>query len=110
MTVSLPVLKKIPFDKRITRGEDIDFLLNLRISGITFYLDRQLSIKHLPPKSSRPAWKKVREDALRFLYERKKVMDHPALSIEKLEPYPAVFLGSDLEELWLWAACQENAL
>lgn len=98
MTVALEVLKSVPFDPRITRGEDIDFLLNMRIGGISFYLDRELSIKHLPPPSSRPAWKKVREDAVRFLYERKKVMDHPALSLEELQPYPGAFLGDDLEE------------
>ena len=99
MAVSLPVLKRVPFDPRITRGEDIDFLLNLRIQGIVFYLDRELAIRHLPPEySSRPAWKKVREDALRFLYDRKKVRDHPVLSLEELMPYPGEFLGPDLDE------------
>ena len=98
MTVSLSVLKRVPFDPRITRGEDIDFLLNMRTVGITMYLDRQLAIKHLPPPSSRPAWKKVREDAHRFLYERKKVSDHPEINIDELMPYPGEFLGKDLEE------------
>ena len=51
-----------------------------------------------PPPSPRSAWKKVREDAVRFLYERKKVMDHPVLSLETLKPYPGAFLGEDLEE------------
>lgn len=98
MTVSLSVLKSVPFDPRITRGEDIDFLLNMRTVGISMYLDRELAIKHLPPHSSRPAWKKVREDALRFLYERKKVFDHPEIRIEEFMPYPGEFLGQDLEE------------
>ena len=98
MAVSLEVLKKVPFDPRITRGEDIDFLLNLRIQGITFYLDRKLAIKHLPPDSTQKAWKKVREDAIRFLYERKKVRDHAELMLEELQPYPGMFLGDDLEE------------
>jgi len=98
MVVALPVLKEVPFDPRITRGEDIDFLLNMRISGTTMYLDRELTIKHLPPPSSRPAWKKVREDAVRFLYERKKLKDHPELALETLMPYPGEFLGEDLEE------------
>jgi len=98
MTVCLRVLKQVPFDPRITRGEDIDFLLNLRIYGITFYLDRTLAIKHLPPSSPQPAWKKLREDALRFLYERKKLNDHPQLNLNELQPYPGMFLGDDLEE------------
>jgi hypothetical protein len=98
MTLSLEALKKVPFDPRITRGEDMDFLLNLRINGIKFYLDRELSIKHLPPSSSQPDWKKLREDALRFFYERKKLNDHNELSREELQPYPGLFLGNDLEE------------
>ena len=98
MTLSLDAVKQVPFDPRITRGEDIDFLLNLRIHGITFYLDRELSIKHLPPGSTQPAWKKFREDVLRFLYERKKVTDHPELKLTDLQPYPGEFLGEDLED------------
>jgi hypothetical protein len=98
MTVSLKALKQIPFDPRITRGEDIDFLLNACIHGVTFYLDRQLAITHLPPESEQKEWKKVREDAIRFLYERKKVRDHPQLTLQELQPYPGMFLGADLEE------------
>ncbi len=98
MALALEALKKVPFDPRITRGEDMDFLFNLRINGIKFYLDRELSIKHLPPSSSQPAWKKLREDALRFLYERKKLEDHRELSRRELQPYPGLFLGDDLEQ------------
>ena len=98
MTVALPILKRIPFDPKITRGEDIDFLINMRISGIPMYLDRDLAITHLPPPSSRPAWKKMREDAIRFLYERKKIMDHPVLEPDDFQPYPGAFLKDDLEK------------
>ena len=98
MILTLSTLMKVPFDPRITRGEDIDFLLNLRVNGITFFLDRELSVKHLPPVTKRPAWKGVREDAMRFMYERKKVIDHLELSLEDLKPYPGIFLGPDLVE------------
>ena len=97
MTLTLDALMQVPFDPRITRGEDIDFLLNLRIHGFPFYLDRELAITHLPPASSQPAWKKLREDALRFLYERKKVQDHEELKLKDLQPYPGTFLDDDLE-------------
>ncbi len=98
MTLSQPIIKRVPFDPRITRGEDIDFLINLLINEITFFLDRELSIKHLPPDSARPAWKGIREDAFRFLYEQKKIRDHPHIELDRLQPYPGLFLGSDLEE------------
>jgi len=101
MTVHRDILMKVPFDPLITRGEDIDFLINLRINRITFWLDRELYIKHLPPKSSQLDWKRLRQDIKRFLYERKKVIDHggmKSVSQEELMPYPGTFLGSDLEE------------
>jgi len=101
MTVHRDILMKVPFDPLITRGEDIDFLINLRINRITFWLDRELYIKHLPPKSSQLDWKRLREDIKRFLYERKKVIDHGGIegvSQEELMPYPGTFLGPDLEE------------
>jgi hypothetical protein len=98
MTLSLKTLKQIPFDPKITRGEDIDFLINARIQGVTFYLDRLLAITHLPPESEQKEWKKVREDALRFLYDRKKVKDHPRLTLQELQPYPGMFLGADLDD------------
>ena len=98
MTISRQVLRQVPFDPQITRGEDIDFLLNLRIAGITFYLDRELAIKHLPPPSQQKPWKKLSEDAIRFLYDRKKVQDHAVLDPARLQPYPGQFLGDDLPE------------
>ncbi|MCD5402077.1 hypothetical protein LR013_05805 [candidate division NPL-UPA2 bacterium] len=101
MVLERETMMKVPFDPNITRGEDIDFLVNIRINGITFWLDRELSIKHLPPQILRPAWKGLREDIRRFLYERKKLMDHQdirEMSKDDFMPYPGIFLGSDLEE------------
>jgi len=101
MVLHRDILMKVPFDPLITRGEDIDFLINLRINGIAFWLDRELSVRHLPPKVSPPAWRSLREDIKRFLYERKKVTDHEGIegvSQEELMPYPGAFLGQDLEE------------
>ncbi len=65
---------------------------------MTFYLDRKLAIRHLPPEYEQKEWKKVREDTIRFLYERKKVMDHPQLALQEFQPYPGMFLDADLEE------------
>jgi len=101
MVVHRDILREVPFDPLIRRGEDIDFLINCRIHRMNFWLDRELYVKHLPPNSSRPAWKSLREDMKRFLYERKKVTDHKRIkgvSYEELMPYPGMFLGPDLEE------------
>jgi len=101
MVIHKGLLMNIPFDPKITRGEDIDFLINVRINKINFWLDNELYIKHLPPAKKQPQWLSFREDIKRFLYERKKVMDHSdieGVSIEDLMPYPGVFIGEDLEQ------------
>lgn len=95
---------KIPFDPNITRGEDIDFLINAKMFKYDIYLDNELSIKHLPPKKPHPTWKQIREDIMRFVFERAKIgsqkeMPNMKLIKEKeLDPYPGALLKDDLEK------------
>ena len=104
MIVHRDIFTSIPFDPNITRGEDIDFLINMRMFGHRFFLDNTLSIKHLPPPKSHPRWKQIREDIYRFVYERAKIRDQEAMEemvhvrAEDLDPYPGAFLKDDLEE------------
>jgi len=115
MVVHASLFRVIPFDPRITRGEDIDFLLNARMFGFDFLLDNQLAIKHLPPPKPHPTWKGLREDIYRFVYERAKIRSQkrmPGMTMvapEDLDPYPGCFLKSDLEEK-ISRACQLLAL
>jgi hypothetical protein len=95
---------RIPFDPSVPRGEDIDFLINARMFGYKVYLDNQLSIKHAAPPKTSPTWEQVREDILRFVFEKKKLEGqkgypgiHP-LHASDLDPYPGEFLKEDLEE------------
>jgi hypothetical protein len=104
MVVHRNLFAVVPFDPNITRGEDIDFLINARMFGFTFFLDNKLSIKHLPPPKTHPTWMRLREDIHRFVYERAKIESqkekkgltkvYPA----DLDPYPGHFLRHDLEE------------
>ena len=105
MVIHRDIFTRIPFDPNVTRGEDIDFLINMRMFGHTFFLDNTLSIKHLPPPKSHPTWKQLREDIYRFLFERAKLRgqdgamkDMCFVSAEELSPYPGAFLKDDLEE------------
>lgn len=94
----------VPFDPSITRGEDIDFLINARMFGFNFFLDNQLSIKHDAPPKTHPEWRKVREDIYRFVYEKKKLdtqaplPDMVSITAEELGIYPGEFLKEDLED------------
>jgi hypothetical protein len=99
----------VPFDPSIPRGEDIDFLINARMFGFKTYLDNTLSIKHKAPSKTYPTWRRMREDILRFVFEKNKLEaqeDLPEMiriSAENLDPYPGEFLKEDLEEKVFWS-------
>ncbi len=96
MVLHWKMFEKVPFDPNITRGEDMDLLVNARMLGFRFMLDTQLSVLHLPTEKS--LWSEMRQDLYRFLYMRQKlqrqgdVKNISAVSIESLEPYPGYFL------------------
>lgn len=104
MVIHREMFTQIPFDPAITRGEDIDFLINARMFGFKIYLDNELSIKHLAPPKSHPLWRQMREDISRFIFEKSKLeaqkpaTDMVMVKAEDLDPYPGEFLKKDLEE------------
>jgi hypothetical protein len=104
MVIHRELFTVVPFDPGVPRGEDIDYLINARMFGFSFFLDNKLSIRHLPPSKSHPVWMQLREDIYRFIYERAKLEGQVVkegmvkVSPEDLDPYPGRFLRSDLEE------------
>lgn len=106
MIIHRKLFEKVCFDPGITRGEDIDYLVNAKMMGFRFVLDNELSIRHLPPHKEQPDWQSLREDILRFLYMRKKLYGQEfyrnrikaMVQVEELDPYPGRFLRSDLED------------
>ncbi len=104
MIIHRNLFTRVPFDPNVVRGEDIDFLINARMFGFTFFLDNQLSIKHLPPPKTHPTWMRLREDIYRFIYQREKIKNQEKreemtrVMPEDLDPYPGCFLKSDLEK------------
>jgi hypothetical protein len=104
MVVHRNLFTTVPFDPNVTRGEDIDFLINARMFGFSFFLDNQLSIKHLAPPKSHSTWMQIREDIYRFVYERSKIESQRDVQGMKrvvpgdFDPYPGCFFRSDLED------------
>jgi len=104
MIIHRDMFQSVPFDPQITRGEDIDYLINSRMYGFSFFLDNTLSIKHLPVPKKHPQWKRIREDIYRFVYERAKIATQRKtgnmvmVSPEDFDPYPGEFLRDDLDE------------
>ncbi|MCT4662871.1 MAG: cyclic nucleotide-binding domain-containing protein [Tissierellales bacterium] len=104
MVIHKNMYRIVPFDPSITRGEDIDYLMNAKMFGYDFFLDNTLNIKHLPPPKNHPIWKRFREDIYRFLYEKSKIDNQyetanmRKVTAEDFEPYPGDFLKEDLED------------
>ncbi|MFR5846027.1 MAG: hypothetical protein ACLUEU_09815 [Oscillospiraceae bacterium] len=51
----------------------MDYLINSKMFGFSFFLDNTLSVRHLPQPKSHPQWKRLREDIYRFVYQRAKM-------------------------------------
>lgn len=89
---------RVGFDPGITRGEDIDYLINARLAGHRFWLDKELLITHLPPEAyGALPYAKLVQDVYRFVYKREKLRlagTDPA----QFDPYPGRFLRDDVEE------------
>lgn len=106
MEFSPEMARTVGFDPGITRGEDIDYLINARMEGKSFYLRKDLRVLHCPPKGGSyqdASTSKLEQDVIRFLYEQRKLevsREHPALhpvTAAELMPYPGRFLEGDLE-------------
>jgi len=104
MVIHRTLAEKIPFDPNVPRGEDIDYLMNARMFGRSFFLDNQLSIKHLPPPNKNPRWLQIRKDMIRFAFERakidtqKNILGKIRISAKDFDPYPGGFLKRNLEK------------
>ncbi|MDI6829998.1 MAG: hypothetical protein QME88_01555 [Actinomycetota bacterium] len=106
MVIHRGLFMRVAFDPLVTRGEDIDYLVNARFLGHLFLLDNTLWIRHLPPPKTAPLWRRFREDLDRFIYSRAKLrcqvpVEEAArrVEVEELDPYPGRFLRDDLEDL-----------
>jgi len=94
-------IERISFDPYNTRGEDIDYLINAKMEGLNFFLDKELNITHLQPDYKNTPngvnIPQLKQDILRFIYEKEKLMqvkkydDLNNIDIEELMPYPGSF-------------------
>ncbi|RCW49880.1 MULTISPECIES: cyclic nucleotide-binding domain-containing protein [unclassified Halanaerobium] len=104
MVIHRNLFKIVPFDPEMTRGEDIDYVINSRMFGFNFFLDNTLSIKHLPPAKNHAVWQRLRQDIYRFFYEKAKIEGQEErpnmikIEPEDFDPYPGEFMKPDLED------------
>ncbi len=104
MVFRASLARTVGFDPYITRGEDIDYVLNAMISGHTIYVDKALRVVHMPPRSyEAPPYARLVEDVYRFFYDRAKMQKYGGRISLNLHPYPGRFFQNDLEEQALQA-------
>ena len=86
-------------DPYITRGEDLDYVLNLRANGLDAWFDNEWSVRRLPPEETAGAPSVFMQDVHRWLYEYRKLdamnarRDLRTITSESLMPYPAPWLS-----------------
>jgi len=101
MLLHWKMFEKVPFDPYITRGEDMDLLVNAKMFGFKFMLDTKLRVLHLPGEM-KSQWSEMRQDLYRFLYMREKLLRQKdarnieRVSIKSLKPYPGYFLAPEI--------------
>ncbi len=93
---------RICFDPYITRGEDLDYMINLRMHGSDIWFDNMWVLRHLPPKTPSEG-NRFRQDIYRWLYEQAKLefswsnIDLQKVNAGSLMPYPGPLLGAGLK-------------
>ncbi len=94
--------RRLAFDPWIPRGEDLDYMLNLRMYGSDIWFDNEWQLRHLPPKTKHEG-QRFRQDIFRWLYEHDKLeysyslIDLLRISPQSLKPYPGPFLERGLQ-------------
>ena len=103
LAIHKEAFRRMAFDPWIARGEDLDYMLNLRMYGSDIWFDNQWVLWHLPPESPSEGVR-FRQDIFRWLYEYRKLeysralIDLQQVKAASLEPYPGPFLEPGLRK------------
>ena len=101
LAIHKEAFKRLAFDPWIARGEDLDYMINLRMYGSDIWFDNQWVLRHLPPKTQSEG-DRFRQDIFRWIYEYRKMefsralIDLQQVKPQSLEPYPGPFLEPGL--------------
>lgn len=92
---------RVSFDPWIPRGEDLDYLLNVRMYGGDVWFDNNWHIYHDPPVTRNES-QRFRQDIFRWIYEHRKLeyaksqIDLIQITPDSLMPYPGPFLDRSI--------------
>ena len=118
--VSADAYTRVAFDPEITRGEDLDYLFNLRMNGVDVWFDGDWCVKHMPPPTPSHA-ARFQQDVYRWCYEVAKLrLCNQTIGMRQvrpssLQPYPAAWISEEVYRrirrtaLRRAIACREHA-
>lgn len=92
---------RVAFDPWITRGEDLDYLFDLRLYGMDVWFDNRWRVRHIPPRLRDTAFRFL-QDVYRWTYERRKLevcnsnIDLHKITADEYMPYPGPWIGPEL--------------
>lgn len=101
LAIHYEAFRRVAFDPWISRGEDLDYLLNMRMYGFDIWFDNTWSLRHFPPSSPSEALR-FRSDIYRWMYEHRKIeygrtqIDLLPINPDDLYPYPGPLLKSQV--------------
>ncbi len=101
LVIHKDMYRSVSFDPWVTRGEDIDYVINVRMHGGDVFMDGDWRVVHRPPIGPSEAIR-LRQDAYRFIYEHRKLefaksqVDLRPVSPESVAPFPGEFIGGSV--------------
>jgi hypothetical protein len=101
MALHRDMYSSVSFDPWVTRGEDIDYVINVRMHGGDVFIDDEWKALHLPPEPVSEALR-FRQDVYRFVYEHRKIefaksqVDLRQVTPKSMMPYPGEFIDSSV--------------
>lgn len=103
LAIHARAFRRVAFDPYITRGEDLDYLFNMRLLGMDVWFDNAWVVKHLPPHQVEEA-PRFLQNVYRWYYERAKLQhatrrpDINSVTAASLMPYPGPWISSGLDD------------
>jgi hypothetical protein len=101
MALHRDMYSSVSFDPWVVRGEDIDYVINVRMHGGDVFFDDEWKALHLPPEPVSEALR-FRQDVYRFVYEHRKIefaksqVDLRQVTPKSMLPYPGEFIDSSV--------------
>lgn len=103
MALHARAFTRVAFDPFITRGEDLDYLFNMRMFGYDVWFDNEWTVRHLPPESEKRS-PRFMQDVYRWYYERAKLTfaahqkELISVTAASLMPYPGPWISRELDD------------